>query len=86
MFECNEVSYHGYDKINVPEDESRKSIFAYYYTPVGPDVKYHDTIFKARPTESSMKKVKTNMKESLKNGIKRTMLTLGLKGIFNKIE
>jgi Rps23 Pro-64 3,4-dihydroxylase Tpa1-like proline 4-hydroxylase len=86
IFECSEISYHGYDKISVPEGQSRKSIFSYYYSAVGPDVRYHDTIFKARPTESTGKKVKTQVKEGMKNSVKRTMIALGLRRIFDKIE
>lgn len=86
IFECSETSFHGYDKITVPEGETRKSIYSYFYSPVAEGVRYHDTIFKARPSESNMKRVKTNLKESLKNGVKRTMRKLGMKSIFNKIE
>lgn len=86
IFECNEVSYHGYDKINVPENESRKSFYSYYYSPVGNNVKYHDTIFKARPSEGTAKKVKTEVKETVKNAVKKTIKLLGLTSIFNKIE
>jgi Rps23 Pro-64 3,4-dihydroxylase Tpa1-like proline 4-hydroxylase len=86
IFECNEVSWHGYDKITLPETESRKSIFAYYYTDLTPGVRYHDTIFKARPTESSAKKIKTTIKENLKNTIKSVFYKLGLKNFFNKVE
>lgn len=86
IFECNETSYHGYDKITVPEGVTRKSIYSYFYSPVGEGVRYHDTIFKARPTESNMKRIKTNFKESLKNSVKRTMRKLGMTSIFNKIE
>lgn len=86
IFECNEISYHGYDVIHIPENESRKSIYAYYYTEPAPGVKYHDTIFKARPTEGSTKKLKTDIKEGLKNTVKSIFYKLGLKGLFEKIE
>ena len=86
IFETTDTSWHGYDKITVPEDVTRKSIYSYYYSPVGEGVKYHDTIFKARPTESTMKRVKTDAKEGLKNGIKKTIKGLGLKGLFERFE
>ncbi len=86
IFETTETSYHGYDVINVPENESRKSIYSYYYSPIGEGVKYHDTIFKPRPTASAAKKLKTNVKETMKNTIKKTMQKLGLKSLFEKYE
>lgn len=80
IFETNEISYHGYSTINVPEGETRKSFYSYYYTPIGDyKGKYHDTVFKARPEEGALKKIKTDVKETLKNSIKRTMLKLGIK-------
>jgi Rps23 Pro-64 3,4-dihydroxylase Tpa1-like proline 4-hydroxylase len=80
IFETNEISYHGYSTINVPEGETRKSFYSYYYTPIGDyKEKYHDTVFKARPEEGALKKIKTDVKETLKNSIKRTMLKLGIK-------
>ena len=86
IFETTDTSWHGYDKISVPEGTTRKSIYSYYYSPVGEGVKYHDTIFKARPTESASKRMKTDAKEGLKNGIKKTIKALGLKGIFERFE
>lgn len=80
IFETSEISYHGYGKISVPEGVTRKSFFAYYYTKEREDaVPYHDTIFKARPEEGRMKKIKTDVKESLKNTAKSTLKKLGVK-------
>lgn len=80
IFETSEISYHGYSKITVPENETRKSFYAYFYTPIGDyKGKYHDTVFKARPEEGAVKKLKTDVKESLKNNVKRTLLKLGIK-------
>ncbi len=79
IFETNEISYHGYSKITIPKGESRKSFFCYYYTKLGQGIKYHDTIFKARPQEGTMKKVKTTVKETLKNNVKKTLKKLGIK-------
>jgi len=80
IFETNEISYHGYSKITIPEDESRKSFYAYYYTTLREDATgYHDTVFKARPEEGIVKKVKTDVKETLKNTAKKVFKKLGVK-------
>lgn len=80
LFETSEISYHGYSTIHVPEGETRKSFYTYYYTTIGDyKGKYHDTVFKARPDEGLAKKIKTDVKEGLKNNIKRTMKRLGIK-------
>lgn len=80
IFETSEISYHGYATIHVPEGETRKSFYTYYYTEIGDyKGKYHDTVFKARPEEGAMKKLKTDVKETLKNNVKRTLLKLGVK-------
>ncbi|MEM1221077.1 MAG: 2OG-Fe(II) oxygenase [Bacteroidota bacterium] len=86
VFQTTDTSYHGYDVINIPEGETRKSIYSYYYSPLGEGVKYHDTIFKPRPSDTMMKKAQTNAKETVKNGIKRTIQRMGLKGIFERFE
>lgn len=88
IFETTEISYHGYDKISVPEGESRKSMFCYYYTPIADrsQVKYHDTIFKPRPTDTASKKTKTFLKENLKNMVKKTMHAVGATTFFKKFE
>jgi len=84
IFETNDVSYHGYSKINVPDGESRKSFYAYYYTPAPDGIKYHDTTFRTRPDEPLTKKAKTVVKETAKNFIKRQLKTLGLIELYNK--
>lgn len=86
IFRCSRTSFHGYDKITVPENESRKSFYSYFYTDVAPGVKYHDTIFKARPSEGKAKKIKTDMKEGSKNLVKRVIYKMNLKRLFNKFE
>jgi Rps23 Pro-64 3,4-dihydroxylase Tpa1-like proline 4-hydroxylase len=86
IFECSEISFHGYDKITCPENQTRKSFYGYFYTDVAPNVKYHDTIFKARPTEGVKKKVLTDLKETSKNMIKKTFHALGFKSFFEKTE
>lgn len=88
IFATTEVSYHGYDKMTLPEGQSRKSIFCYYYTPIADrsKVKYHDTIFKPRPTDSKMKKTQTAVKEQAKNIIKGTLHKLKVRSFFKKFE
>lgn len=86
IFECNDVSFHGYSTINIPENESRKSFYSYFYTDVAEGVKYHDTIFKARPNEGTAKKLKTDVKEGSKNFVKKVLYKMNLKGLFNKYE
>lgn len=88
IFATTETSWHGYDKMNLPEGVSRKSIFSYYYTPVADrsKVKYHDTVFKPRPTDSRMKKTKTALKEHAKNLVKKSLHKVGAKGFFKRFE
>ncbi len=79
IFETNEISYHGYAPITIPEGVSRKSFYAYYYTDLRADAaKYHDTVFKARPTDSAVKKTLTPLKEGAKNFIKRQLRKVGV--------
>ena len=80
IFETSEISYHGYSKITIPEGVTRKSFFSYFYTEqrVGATT-YHDTLFKTRPNESLNKKVKTAVKETVKNKAKATLKKLGIK-------
>lgn len=79
IFECSDISYHGYSRITVPGDITRKSYYQYYFTPAENDMSFHDTIFKPRPQESAIKKLLTPAKDFLKNSAKKTLLKLGLK-------
>ena len=80
IFETSEISYHGYGKVSLPADKTRKSFFAYFYTKEREGASaYHDTIFKARPEEGMLKKVKTDVKETLKNTAKSTLKKIGIK-------
>jgi len=80
IFETNEISYHGFNKMTLPEGVGRKSIYGYFYTDLREDAKgYHDTIFKARPEEGLAKKIKTDVKETVKNTGKRILKKLGVK-------
>ena len=54
VFETSEISYHGVTAVLCPEDQTRKSFAAYYYTREAPphwDGEIHSTNFKARPDE-----------------------------------
>lgn len=80
IFETSEISYHGYSTIHVPEGESRKSFYGYFYTDIREGAAtYHDTIFKARPEEGIAKKIKTDVKETIKNNVKRVFKKVGIK-------
>jgi hypothetical protein len=77
----DETSYHGYAKINIPDDESRKSFYVYYYTPAGKDFVYRDSRFKTRPDESTAKTVITEVKETLKINAKKFLKFIGVKSL-----
>ena len=86
IFECSKISFHGYSTIHIPENESRKSFYSYFYTDIAEGVEYHDTIFKARPSEGKAKKLKTDVKEGSKNFVKKALYKLNMKRLFNKYE
>ena len=79
IFECSDISYHGYSRITVPDDITRKSYYQYYFIPAEHDISFHDTIFKSRPEESAIKKMLTPTKDFFKNSAKKILLKLGLK-------
>lgn len=86
IFETNEISYHGYSKINVPKGVTRKSYYNYFYTPLNKGIKYHDTIFKARPQEGFKKAFITSGKDVIKNSAKKIFRFCGINTWFNKFE
>jgi Rps23 Pro-64 3,4-dihydroxylase Tpa1-like proline 4-hydroxylase len=54
VFATNEISYHGVTAVCCPDDQTRKSFAAYYYTREAPphwDGTVHSTSFRARPDE-----------------------------------
>lgn len=83
IFETSEISYHGYSKITLPPGVTRKSFYSYFYTELSPEradkLKYHDTVFKPKPEDSTFKKVGTNMKETAKNFVKAQLKKMGVK-------
>ena len=81
IFITDENSPHGYRKINVPEGETRKSFYTYYFTEVGEGFNYSDSRFISRPDDSTAKKVATGIKEPLKITAKRILNALGVKSL-----
>ncbi len=83
VFETNEISYHGVTAVKCPEDRSRKSFAAYYYTHEAPahwTGVAHSTIFKARPDEI----LKGNVMMPLENARRR--LREAIRGIKRAIK
>lgn len=78
IFECNEISYHGYSRIMCPENQSRKSFYHYYFSEPSKKLIFHDTIFKNKPEEKFSKKIVVTAKETAKNMVKRALYHLGL--------
>ena len=78
IFECSEISYHGYNKMEVPRGITRKSYYQYYFTTPEKHLRYHDTIFRPTPGNSLAKKIAVPVKELLKNSVKKILLFAGL--------
>lgn len=78
IFECSEISYHGYNRIHVPNDTTRKSYYQYYFTTPEKHLRYHDTKFRPTPDNSLVKKIAVPVKELLKNSVKKILLSAGL--------
>jgi len=79
IFLTDENSPHGYKAINVPEGESRKSFYAYFFTEVSDGFKYSDSRFIARPDDSFTRRTATALKEWTKIRAKRVLNALGVK-------
>jgi hypothetical protein len=86
IFECSDISYHGYDKITAPAGMVRKSFYLYCYSPVINHVKYHDTFFKLNPGVNTAKKLTTAFKEEIKKLVKSSLRQLGLQKLLDKLE
>ena len=78
IFECSEMSFHGCSKVHVPQGVTRRSIYQYYFVTPHRSIRYHDTVFKPVAGAPLAKKIVVPVKELLKNGIKKTLLSLGL--------
>lgn len=81
IFYTDDNSPHGYSKINIPEGESRKSFYTYYYTEIGEGFKYRDSKFVSRPDEKLGKRVLTETKETIKIRAKQFLQALGVKSL-----
>lgn len=77
IFECNEISYHGYSLISCPEDITRKSYYHYYFQEVPKGLTYHDTIFRVKSEDKIAKRILTKSKEVIKNKIKLVFFKIG---------
>jgi len=78
IFLTDADSPHGYEKINFPEGEYRKSYYAYFFTPMEEGVKYEDSRFLSKPDDSLGKKVATNLKETIKIKVKQILSSIGI--------
>jgi Rps23 Pro-64 3,4-dihydroxylase Tpa1-like proline 4-hydroxylase len=81
IFYTDDNSPHGYRKINIPEGESRKSFYTYFYTKPGEGVSYRDSKFVSRPDDAASKKLATGVKETLKINGKKFLKFIGLKNL-----
>lgn len=81
IFYTDDNSPHGYGKINIPEGESRKSFYTYFYTKPEDGVSYRDSKFVSRPDDGAARKLATRIKETLKINGKRLLKTLGIKDL-----
>lgn len=81
IFLTDENSPHGYAKLNIPDGESRKSYYSYFFTPLEEGVKYEDSRFLSRPTDSVSKKVATTLKENVKIKVKQLLNFVGIKSL-----
>jgi Rps23 Pro-64 3,4-dihydroxylase Tpa1-like proline 4-hydroxylase len=82
IFECNEVSYHGYDLITCPPNITRKSFYLYFFSVPTNKLSFHDTVFTPTPQDSKLKRYKVQLKETLKNKVKKIIYDLGLTRFF----
>jgi Rps23 Pro-64 3,4-dihydroxylase Tpa1-like proline 4-hydroxylase len=78
LFECNEISYHGYSMISCLNTITRKSYYHYFFQPIAEGTSYHDTIFLTKDSYSFSKKALTKSKEFLKNKIKLIFYKTGI--------
>ncbi|MEZ4915660.1 MAG: 2OG-Fe(II) oxygenase [Chitinophagales bacterium] len=81
IFLTDKNSPHGYEKINFPDGEYRKSYYAYFFTPMEEGVKYEDSRFLSKPTDSAGKKIATSLKENLKITAKQILSKLNIKSL-----
>ncbi len=78
IFECSNISYHGYSLIKGPPNTTRKSFYLYFFSDIQHKLAFHDTVFKTLPNDSPFKKIITRVKEFSKNSIKKIIYNTGL--------
>lgn len=81
IFLTDENSPHGYEKINFPDGEYRKSYYAYFFTPMEEGVKYEDSRFLNKPNDSVSKKIATTLKENIKIKAKQILSFFNVKSL-----
>ena len=81
IFYTDDNSPHGYGKIDIPEGESRKSFYTYFYTKPEDGVTYRDSKFISRPDDGTVRKMATGIKETLKINGKKLLKILGIKDL-----
>lgn len=81
IFYTDDNSPHGYNKINVPEGESRKSFYTYYYTKPEAGMAYRDSKFISRPDDAIGRKIATSTKEAIKIRAKQFLKALGIRSL-----
>ncbi len=81
IFLTDADSPHGYEKINFPDGEYRKSYYAYFFTPMEEGVKYEDSRFLSKPDDALGKRVATTLKENLKIKIKQVLSFFNVKSL-----
>jgi Rps23 Pro-64 3,4-dihydroxylase Tpa1-like proline 4-hydroxylase len=81
LFYTDENAPHGYRKMSLPEGETRKSFYAYYYTQVEEGMTFRDSTFIARPDETFVKRTLTGVKETLKVTVKSALYKMGFKSL-----
>jgi Rps23 Pro-64 3,4-dihydroxylase Tpa1-like proline 4-hydroxylase len=81
IFYTDDNSPHGYNKINVPEGESRKSFYTYYYTEPEANTTYRDSKFISRPDDALTRKLATSTKEAIKIRAKQFLKALGIRSL-----
>ena len=81
IFLTDENSPHGYAQIQIPEGESRKSFYAYFFTEIGEGFRYSDSKFVSRPDASWTRRTATASKEWVKINAKRVLKALGMKSL-----
>lgn len=81
LFYTDDNSPHGVTKLNVPEGESRKSFYTYYYTKPDADTVYRDSKFLSRPDDKLSRKLATSTKEAIKIRGKQFLKALGIKSL-----